>query len=633
MTDLFITGIILDFNFIPLLFVIFIAWLIPMVLTLIKFDKIPAVLLEIIAGYVAGIFLMKYVDRDSLLVLDFLAMSGLIFIMFLSGLEIDINRILASFPKKIEAGSIAANPLLAGVAHYLMCLVISLAGTYLLSFYVEIPNIWFFSLIPTTTFMGIVYPVLKNRGETKGYYGQTLITTAAVADIFSITLVTFSALYLKFGLHYELLLVIAFFLFFIILYLTGKRYFVGVFKKITFKQAHAATQLSMRGSIALVLLFVVISQFVGGEVVILGAFLSGLLMSFFMSKERSILIIKLEGMGFGFFIPVFFIMVGANFNPGSLLEYEKSLYIFLALLVILFYAVKVIPSFIWIRRFGQRLSLAAGFLLAAHLGLVIAASSVGLELGAITPGANSSFIIMVAITCFASPFLYNQVNRKKTFSEDQTIIIGGSSVGVLLARRLKLLGKSSLIVEVNPERFREIKSNGLEIILGDGSDIAIYQKINLKSNCYVVVLTNSEQKDLEICELLRKEFNHERIISVPGNSRIENQMLGLGVQILDARRVLASTIENMILSPSTYRSLIESFENYSVEDITVLNSEVEGKRVMDMPLHKDSMIMLVTRGNEKYVPHGETYLRAGDVITVFGTGSAIEEIRSIISRN
>jgi Kef-type K+ transport system membrane component KefB len=631
--NLFITCLILDFNFIPLLFVIFIAWLIPMVLSLTKFDKIPAVLLEIIAGYIAGLFLMKYVNQDSLLVLDFLALCGLIFIMFLSGLEIDINRIIASFPKKIKAGSFAENPLLAGVAHYLMCLAISLAGTYLISFYVEIPNVWFFSLIPTTTFMGIVYPVLKNRGETKSYYGQTLITTAAVADIFSITLVTFSALYLKFGWHYQLLLVLAFFLFFIVLYVLGKRYFIGVFKKITFKQAHAATQLSIRGSLTLVLLFVVISQFVGGEVVILGAFLSGLLMSFFMNKERSILIIKLEGMGFGFFIPVFFIMVGATFNPGSLLEYQKSLYVFLVLLVILFYAVKVIPSLIWVKKFGKRLAMAAGFLLAAHLGLVIAASSVGLKLGAITPGANASFIIMVAITAFGSPFLYNHVNKKKSFSEEQTIIVGGSSVGVLLARRLKILGRSSVIIEINPERYLEIRKNGVEIFPGDGLEKATYEKINLKPNCFVVVLTGNEQKDLDICELLRKEFLHERIISIPGNSRIEKQMLNLGVQILDARRVVASTIENLILSPGTYRSLVETFESFSVQDIKVPVNEIEGKRIMDIPFHKDSMIILVTRGNKKYVPHGETYLKAGDVITVFGTGSAIEEIRKVISRS
>jgi Kef-type K+ transport system membrane component KefB len=630
MVDLFITGIILDFNFIPILFVVFIAWAIPMLLTLFKIEKIPSVLLEILAGYVAGLFLMKYVDKDSLLVLNFLALSGLIFIMFLSGLEIDINGILASFPRKIKFENISSNPLLAGIIHYAICLVISFTGTYLLSFYVDIPNVWFFSLIPTTTFMGIVYPVLKNRGETKTYYGQTLITTSAVADIFSITLVTFSALYLKFGFHYQLFLVIIFFLFFIFFYLLGKNFALGIIKKITFQKAHAATQLSMRGALALVLLFVVIAQFVGGEVVILGAFLSGLLMSFFMSKERSILIIKLEGMGFGFFIPVFFIMVGARFNPASLKEYGSSIYVFLALLVILFYVVKMVPSAIWIRRFGKRLSLAAGFLLAAHLGLVIAASSVGLQLGAITPGANASFIIMVAITAFASPVLYNSVNKKQEFADDHTIIIGGSSVGVLLSRRLKMLGKSSVIIEIDPVRYAEIKANGLQIIQGDGMDRSIYGKVDLKSHCYVVVLTANQQRDLEICEMLRKEHHHERIISIPGNSRIEEQMLRLGVEILDARRLLASTIENLILRPGTYHSLVETFENFSVEDITVVGKNIVGRKVMDIPIHKDAMIMLITRGNDKFVPHGGTYLKAGDVMTIFGTGSAIDEIRKII---
>lgn len=633
MVNLYITGIILDFNFIPLLFVIFIAWAIPMVLTVLKADKVPSVLLEMLAGYFAGLFLMKYADQDSLLVLDFLALSGLVFIMFLSGIEIDINNIIASFPKKITAGSFSTNPLLGGIVHYLACLVISFAGTFLLSLYVNIPNVWFFSLIPTTTFMGIVYPVLKNRGETKTYYGQTLITTAAVADIFSITLVTISALYLKFGFHYELFLVIIFFLFFIIFYVLGKNFAPGIFKKITFQKAHAATQLSMRGSIALVLLFVVIAQFVGGEVVILGAFLSGLLMSFFMSKERSILIIKLEGMGFGFFIPVFFIMVGAKFNPGSLLEYDNSLYLFLILLVILFYAVKVIPSAIWIRRFGKRLSLAAGFLLAAHLGLVIAASSVGVELGAISPGANASFIIMVAVTAFASPLLYSQFNKKRSVADDHTFIIGGSSVGVLLSRRLKMLDKSSIIIEIDPERFKEIKSNGLDIIQGDGRNPAIYRKLNLQPGNYVVVITGSMENDILICEMLRKELQHERIISIPGNSQIEKQMRGLGVQILDARRVVASTIENIILSPGASNSLIGTFENFTVEDVVMLNYDLEGKCLKDLPLHKDAMIMLVTRGGEKFVPHGDTYLKAGDVFTLFGTGSAIEQIRKIISRN
>jgi Trk K+ transport system NAD-binding subunit len=196
-----------------------------------------------------------------------------------------------------------------------------------------------------------------------------------------------------------------------------------------------------------------------------------------------------------------------------------------------------------------------------------------------------------------------------------------------------MLGKSSLIIEIDPVRYGEIKLNGLDIYHGDGMDPLIYKKISLKSNNYVVVLTGSEEKDIKICEMLRKDLQHERIISIPGNSGIEDQMLRLGVHILDARRVLASTIENLILRPGAYHSLIETFENFSVEDILVLNSEIEGKRIMDIPLHKDAMIMLLMRGSEKFVPHGDTYLKAGDTLTLFGTGSAIEEIRKFISQS
>jgi Trk K+ transport system NAD-binding subunit len=149
----------------------------------------------------------------------------------------------------------------------------------------------------------------------------------------------------------------------------------------------------------------------------------------------------------------------------------------------------------------------------------------------------------------------------------------------------------------------------------------------------VVVITGSEGNDLAVCEMLREEMHHERIIAIPGNARLEDRMIGLGVQIVDARRVVASTIENLILRPEAYHSLVETFENFVVEDITIIRESVEGKRVMDIPLHKDAMIMLVARGEEKFVPHGNTYLRMGDILTLFGTGSAIEEIRKIISRN
>jgi Trk K+ transport system NAD-binding subunit len=111
---------------------------------------------------------------------------------------------------------------------------------------------------------------------------------------------------------------------------------------------------------------------------------------------------------------------------------------------------------------------------------------------------------------------------------------------------------------------------------------------------------------------------------------MEDQLRSFGVEILDARRILASTIENIILRPGTYYSLIQTYEHYSVEDITILNSGLDGKKVMELPIHKDGMLMLLTRGQDKYVPHGDTYLRSGDILTVFGTGTAIQQIRELL---
>jgi Trk K+ transport system NAD-binding subunit len=53
--------------------------------------------------------------------------------------------------------------------------------------------------------------------------------------------------------------------------------------------------------------------------------------------------------------------------------------------------------------------------------------------------------------------------------------------------------------------------------------------------------------------------------------------------------------------------------------------------VMELSIPKDSMLMLVTRGTKKFVPHGDTYLKSGDLLTVFGTGTAIRQIREVLT--
>ncbi|HKK43232.1 MAG TPA: cation:proton antiporter, partial [Bacteroidales bacterium] len=91
-------SISLDFNYLPLLIVTGLAWIIPMGLSVLRIKKVPSVIVEILLGYVAGRFLLVGTDEGSMKILEFLALSGFIFLMFLTGLEIDMDQVTSSFP-------------------------------------------------------------------------------------------------------------------------------------------------------------------------------------------------------------------------------------------------------------------------------------------------------------------------------------------------------------------------------------------------------------------------------------------------------------------------------------------------------------------------------------------------------
>jgi Kef-type K+ transport system membrane component KefB/Trk K+ transport system NAD-binding subunit len=622
----------LNFDYLPLLVVIGMAWVIPMLLSISHIKRIPSVIVEIFAGYLAGRFLLLNANPESLNILEFLGLTGFIFLMFLSGLEIDMDQVIYSLPRgKIRNYNFTKNPVIAAIIIFLFTIILAYAGTKLLSLIVNIKNNWYFALIMGTTSVGIVLPVLKNRGEAATAYGQMLITSAAMADILSIILFTFTAFIISNGVRIEITYILLLFILFYFFYSLGNRIKNWPFlKKISFQLSHAASQLSIRGTIFLLLIFVVLSQYIGAEVILLGAFMCGMLLSLFLHKGRSLLLIKLDGLGYGFFIPIFFIMVGVKFDLASLKEFEMTLIPFLFTLLFLLFAIKIIPSLILTRQFGLRRSVSGGFLLSSRLSLIIAASAIGLNLGIISPGINASFVLMAIITCFLGPLLYNFLKPHEKYPAGTTIIVGGSSKGVLLARRLNMHGKTSVIVENNEIRYKDLCSKGLNAIYSDGLDPATYKKLEMTNSNYVVVDTGSMNMNIRVCEILRKELNHEKIISLANKSGIEQELRKLDVETVDVTRVMATTIESLILRPATYHALIETFENFTLEEITITNPALDGKKVKEIAFHKDIILVMARSGNDVFIPHGETYIRTGNVLYVLGTDTALTNAREFL---
>jgi Kef-type K+ transport system membrane component KefB len=168
-----------EFDYWPLFLIFAIAWLIPMIMTFLGLTRTPTVIIEIIAGILIGPFVLDLMPSTDYI--DFLALTGFVFLMFLSGLEIDIEAIVCTLPKKnFSAGKFITNPLLSGIIIYLLTLALAFLSAVLLSVTAEdIRDYWYFALIMSTSSVGIILPVLKDRGEVNMKRGQLIMLAAA----------------------------------------------------------------------------------------------------------------------------------------------------------------------------------------------------------------------------------------------------------------------------------------------------------------------------------------------------------------------------------------------------------------------------------------------------------------------
>ncbi len=224
--------------------------------------RVPAVVLEIVLGMVFGVSFLNLIYSSEWL--SFLSLFGLIFLMFLAGLEIDAETVLRSgHLKKV-------------VAFFILSLSLSAAFTILagLSF--------FYAIILTNVAVGVVVSVLREIGTDKEEFGQLNIVAALVSDFSTMFLLSIYFLtgYLQIAFAFAIILV------FLAAYRFGKLV-IWYFPEFISKWfSDEPSEIGVRGSLAIMILFVGLSSFLGVEA-ILGAFLAGVLLSITFRVGRS----------------------------------------------------------------------------------------------------------------------------------------------------------------------------------------------------------------------------------------------------------------------------------------------------------------------------------------------------------
>lgn len=609
-------------NYWPLLLIFTIAWIVPMILSWLSISKIPSVIVEIVLGVMVGPYVLDLISDEQYI--DFLSYTGFLFLIFLSGLEIDVDKIIQSLPKRIRRIDLLSNSFLLAISIYLGSLLLSFPFALLINQIIPI-NVEFLVLLLPTVALSIVVPILKSDNEISRKYGQIILMEGAIATIMSIILISLYSGILQNGFQFELLLfTIIFFVFFISFRLGKVVVKVRTFQKLLYNLQHAASQIRVRGTVALLLLFTVIAYLIRTELV-LGAFVAGVLLSMFLNKERSALTFKLDSMSYGFFIPIFFIMVGVRLDLSALSNFGESIP-FILLLVAGFFITQTLPAFIMTKVFGTKRSFSAGLLLTSRLGLTIATAQIGLGLGIIDQAANAGIVTASIITSVAAPLLYKMFNK----GEEETFniyILGGGDASFLLAERIKLHGVKCLTLVDTDEAYTLLETKGANTRRINKLENFI-EFVSLKANDQLVILSGSTKRNHKLTKIAEQN-GHHKIVTLVDERRRDQHGSSRSTQLINIDDTLASHVENLIMRPDSYQAFSENFGMYRVEEINMQNHDNHKRRVRDLPFHPSGSIVMLRRNNEILIPHGETRLMLGDIITVIGNTSALEDFREV----
>ncbi len=392
-------------QYIPLLLITGLAVVVPILTDRFKRIQLPIVVGEILAGILIGKSGCNLVQPTA--AIEFLSQFGFTFLMFLSGLEVNLETLFAA----AEPGGSRfrwRSPISISLIYFSMTLFI--AGMFGIGLaYMELAsNAILMGLILCTTSLGVVVPILKEKGLTSTTYGQTLLITAFFSDFITLVLLSLMITLMSQG-H---LVNILFFLILLVTFVVTMKVSVRIKKmpmlgRIVENLSHATAQIQVRGAFALMVIWVVLAEILGIEV-ILGAFLAGLILSVNSPKHETPLREKLDAVGYGFFIPIFFINVGVGFDLRSLMVSHAAMPL-VVILIAVAYLVKLLPALLFNYLFTLRQSIAAGFLLSSRMSLIIAASAIALKLGVINAATNTAVILTAVVTCTISPLIFSKI--------------------------------------------------------------------------------------------------------------------------------------------------------------------------------------------------------------------------------
>jgi len=387
----------MDSELFGLLVVAIIAAAAPLIVDIPRSVRIPVVVVEILAGIIVGPHVLDLVQPDALIV--FLSSVGLAFLFFLAGMEIDFLQIRGQ-PAKLAVWG----------WFFSLALALAIAGVLQATGFVL--STLLIGVALSTTAIGTLMPILRDAGELDTPLGPFTLAAGVAGEfgpIIAISLLLSQAA----GPGVNAVILIAFAVISLGLGILALRARPNRVVRTIERTMDSSGQFAVRLAILILVALVYLTERFGLDVV-LGAFAAGIIVGLVTKTEAAEPVrLKLEGIGFGFFIPIFFIVSGVKFDLPALFASVESI-LRLPLFLALFFIVRGAPVLLFYRKDVPRPDRLPLMLTSATaLPLVVAVTEIGLEEGRMLPENAAALVGAGMVSVLVFPLIAIQLRGKR----------------------------------------------------------------------------------------------------------------------------------------------------------------------------------------------------------------------------
>ena len=357
---------------------------------------LPTVVLEIVLGILIGPEGLGLAEIDSYI--DFLANFGLVFLFFFAGLELVEHRV-------------ARRSLVRGTVGWAISIAIGVAVGYVLHGSGLNAEGWLLGVALSTTALGTLVPILADARLLPTMLGSAVLGAGVAGEFWPILVVS---IFLTgvYGAAVETLLLLVFGGIVLLAAAAALRARPSRVVHVLQQTVHTTGQAAVRLSVFTLAALVFLSVEAGFDFV-LGAFAGGLVVGLALSTADATPVrMRLEGVGYGFLVPIYFVVTGMTFDLDSLLT-PTGLGL-AALFLGLFVVVRGVPALLWLRQLGPRETLGLALFSATGLPLIVAIVGIGIDRGAIDADVGTSLIGAGMASVLLLPLLATAVTSRES---------------------------------------------------------------------------------------------------------------------------------------------------------------------------------------------------------------------------